>query len=121
VDSLAGIQALVPRFQRDMQSITTETFKKTYLFTHAWLKAEGSKNLGLQEACAYWNLLLAPVWSTHLESWIEFITVSFLLSDPMQLEHNRPISRDTWSILLDFITQSTHADFDDYDCMIGEG
>jgi hypothetical protein len=46
VDSISGIQALIPGFQRDMQA-TGDAFKKVYQFTFGWLKADESKNLGI--------------------------------------------------------------------------
>jgi len=54
---------------------------------------KGKKLVELDVALAMWDLLLPPSRWQHIEAWKEF----------MRTHHKRPVSRDTWNQLLEFV------------------
>ncbi|KAG0741480.1 hypothetical protein G6F57_002288 [Rhizopus arrhizus] len=71
-----------------------EGFRKVYNYAFLFGRQTGQKSLGLEAAIELWRLLLGDR-SNLLEEWIKFL----------QKCHNKAISRDTWNLFLDFVSQ----------------
>ncbi|XP_031638142.1 DCN1-like protein [Contarinia nasturtii] len=69
-------------------------FKEFYNFTFNYAKDDAQKGIDLETAIAYWNILLRGQFK-FLDQWCEFLTKNY----------NRPIQKDVWYLLLDFITE----------------
>ncbi|CAD6887679.1 unnamed protein product [Tilletia controversa] len=96
-------------------------YRRVYEFTYTFARPEGQKSLPLDSAVAFWDLIIpcAPVFEGNhdmsgtpgefsqrqLDLWKEY------LSETMK---GRAISKDTWSLFLDFITQ-INEDFSNHD------
>ncbi|KAE8228714.1 hypothetical protein CF326_g6343 [Tilletia indica] len=96
-------------------------YRRVYDFTYTFARPEGQKSLPLDSAIAFWELIIpcAPVFEGNedtsgsrgrftqrqLDLWKEY------LSETMK---GRAISKDTWSLFLDFITQ-INEDFTNHD------
>ena len=81
-----------------------KVYKDFYNFCFMFAKERDTKVLGQEMAIGMWNLLLADKF-TNLPLWINFLE---------SREKKWPISKDTWTLLLDFFRQ-TKDDFSDYD------
>ncbi|CAO1634791.1 unnamed protein product [Sympodiomycopsis kandeliae] len=78
-------------------------YKKVYEYTYNFARPEGQKSLPLDTALAFWDLLLpnSPTYQGNggtftpeqLQLWKEYLT---------ETTNNRAISKDTWSLFLDF-------------------
>ncbi|ORE07542.1 DUF298-domain-containing protein, partial [Rhizopus microsporus var. microsporus] len=73
---------------------TDEGFRKVYHYAFLFGRQTGQKSLALEAAIELWRLLLSDRYSL-LEQWILFL----------QQKYNKAISRDTWNLFLDFISQ----------------
>ncbi|KAK0564721.1 Scaffold-type E3 ligase [Tilletia horrida] len=92
-------------------------YRRVYDFTYTFARPEGQKSLPLDSALAFWDLIIpcAPAFEgnggdgtfTHrqLNLWKQY------LSETMK---GRAISKDTWSLFLDFITQ-INSEFSNHD------
>jgi len=78
-------------------------FKDLYLFTFNFAKNPSQKSLDLEDAIAYWKMILSGRFK-YLNYWIEFL----------QENHKRAISKDTWNLLLEF-SIVIKDDFSNYD------
>lgn len=69
-----------------------DKFREIYNFAFAWAKEKGQKSLALDTALGMWRLLFAERSWSLVEHWCQFL----------QAKHNKAISKDTWSQLLEF-------------------
>ncbi|KAF9592762.1 hypothetical protein IFM89_017332 [Coptis chinensis] len=67
-------------------------FREIYNFAFGWAKEKGQKSLALDTAIGMWQLLFAEKHWALVDHWCQFL----------QARHNKAISRDTWSQLLEF-------------------
>ena len=58
-------------------------FKDLYQFTFNFAKAPSQKSLDLEDAIAYWKMLLADRFK-YLDIWIKFLLVSLLTGRPLE-------------------------------------
>ncbi|KAF9999136.1 hypothetical protein BGZ65_005463, partial [Modicella reniformis] len=79
------------------------TFKEIYHFAFTFGLGENQRSLPLEVAIPLWMLLL-PDRFPRLEMWCDFV----------KNKYGRSISKDTWSLLLDFVGQ-VDANFSNYD------
>lgn len=78
------------------------TAKQIYLFTFNFAKIENQKNLSLETAIAFWDLLMAERFE-YLDEWKKFLNE----------HHGKAISKDTWNLFWDFATN--FSDFSSHD------
>lgn len=85
---------LINRLNSLEQEITKDNnkMKDLYNFTFDYAKNAGQKNVDLDIAIEYWKILLGKRFK-HLNLWCEYL----------QEFHKKPISKDTWMLLFDFI------------------
>ncbi|RVW36799.1 DCN1-like protein 1 [Vitis vinifera] len=98
---ISGLQALgidsLEKFRERIQFMRTELkdeqkFREIYNFAFGWAKEKGQKSLALDTAIGMWQLLFAEKQWALVDHWCQFL----------QARHNKAISRDTWSQLLEF-------------------
>ena len=90
VDSIERLREKIPLMRAELKD--DQKFREIYNFAFAWAKEKGQKSLALDTAIGMWQLMFAEkVWPL-VEHWCDFL----------QARHNKAISRDTWSQLLEF-------------------
>lgn len=84
---------VIPNFKRYIDNF--EYFRSVYRFTYKFALAseKSRRNLDLETATAYWQLLLAPRYHETIAKWIKF-------TENGALAHG--VSADTWNMLLEF-------------------
>ncbi|CAI6001231.1 unnamed protein product [Closterium sp. NIES-65] len=102
VTSLEALKALLPSFRRELQD--ENVFRQIYNFAFAWAKEKGQKWLALDTAIGMWQLLLGYRSWPHVDHWCDFVRV----------QHNKAISKDTWSQLFEF-SRLTQGQLEQYD------
>ncbi|KAI4388021.1 hypothetical protein MLD38_000398 [Melastoma candidum] len=110
---ISGLQALgidtLERFRERIQYMRSELndeqkFRDIYNFAFGWAKEKGQKSLALDTAIGMWQLLFAEKQWALVDDWCQFL----------QARHNKAISRDTWSQLLEF-ARSVDPELSNYD------
>ncbi|KAJ8073023.1 Scaffold-type E3 ligase [Marasmius tenuissimus] len=118
-DSIVAMKAVLPKLKDKLANDRTY-FRKVYLHTFEFARAEGQRSLPIESAQAFWSLLLPHGLSgtalAHVQKdgdgdvsmtggeegwkpeytdwWLEFVTEKKL----------KGVSKDTWSMFLDFMT-----------------
>ncbi|XP_017604751.1 uncharacterized protein LOC108451587 [Gossypium arboreum] len=104
MEFLRGLQELsvdtVEKFRDKISYIRSELndekkFHDIYNFAFSWAKEKGQKSMALDTAIGMWRLLFAEKKCPLLDHWCQFL----------QTRHNKAISRDTWSQLLEFFNK----------------
>jgi DCN1-like protein 1/2 len=126
VESFEGMKATIPRLRKKLGSDPVY-FRRVYIYTFEFARAEGQRSLGLELALAFWGLLLPHGlkggalrsqdpggddlmkvdggWTEeHTQLWYEFLSE----------KHIKGISKDTWAMFLAFL-RSIDAKFETYD------
>ncbi|XP_073061579.1 uncharacterized protein [Primulina eburnea] len=90
IDSLEKFRERLPFMHSELKD--EQKFREIYNFAFGWSKEKGQKSLALDTAIGMWQLLFAERKWPLVEHWCQFL----------QARHNKAISRDTWSQLLEF-------------------
>ncbi|SAM77774.1 related to DCN1-scaffold-type E3 ligase [Ustilago bromivora] len=92
-------------------------YEKVYEYTYGFARKEGQKSLALENALAFWDLILpaSPTFQRegglgtftqqHLDQWKKFLS---------EQTGGRAVSKDTWVQFLDF-TKEINQDFSNHD------
>ncbi|GAB2276350.1 hypothetical protein Dimus_011080 [Dionaea muscipula] len=91
IDSLDKFRERIPYMRSELKD--EQKFREIYNFAFAWAKEKGQKSLALDTAIGMWQLLFDERKWPLIEHWCQFL----------QVRHNKAISRDTWSQLLEFV------------------
>ncbi|KAJ9562684.1 hypothetical protein OSB04_007844 [Centaurea solstitialis] len=105
IDSLEKFRERIPFMRSELKDdrlyhyhsiffylVASEKFKEIYNFAFGWAKEKGQKSLALDTAIGMWQLLFEEKQWPLVDHWCQFL----------QARHNKAISRDTWSQLLEF-------------------
>ncbi|GAA0167356.1 ubiquitin-protein ligase [Lithospermum erythrorhizon] len=90
IDSLEKFRERLPFLRSELRD--EQKFREIYNFAFGWAKEKGQKSLALDTAIGMWQLLFAEKQWPLVDHWCQFL----------QARHNKAISRDTWSQLLEF-------------------
>ncbi|BBH01434.1 hypothetical protein Prudu_011702 [Prunus dulcis] len=90
IDSLEKFREKIPFMRSELKD--EQKFREIYNFAFGWAKEKGQKSLALDTAIGMWQLLFAEKQWPFVDHWCQFL----------QARHNKAISRDTWSQLLEF-------------------
>ncbi|XP_038682296.1 DCN1-like protein 2 [Tripterygium wilfordii] len=90
IDSLDKFRERIPFMRSELKD--EQKFREIYNFAFGWAKEKGQKSLALDTAIGMWQLLFAEKQWPLVDHWCQFL----------QEKHNKAISRDTWSQLLEF-------------------
>ncbi|XP_014501415.1 DCN1-like protein 1 [Vigna radiata var. radiata] len=102
IDSLEKFQEKIPYMRSELKD--EQKFREIYNFAFGWAKEKGQKSLALDTAIGMWQLLFAEKQWPLVDHWCQFL----------QARHNKAISRDTWSQLLEF-AKTVGSNLSDYD------
>lgn len=75
-DSLEKLRNKIVQIDNDLKNDANK-FKDLYQFTFNFAKLPSQKSLDLEDAIAYWKMILADRFK-HLDIWIQFLTVRLL-------------------------------------------
>ncbi|XP_050212963.1 uncharacterized protein LOC126664561 [Mercurialis annua] len=102
IDSLEKFRERIPLMRSELKD--EQKFREIYNFAFGWAKEKGQKSLALDTAIGMWQLLFAEKQWPLVDHWCQFL----------QARHNKAISRDTWSQLLEFtkIVDPTLSNYD---------
>jgi len=90
VDSIEKFRERIPYLRSELKD--EQKFREIYNFAFTWAKEKGQKSLALDTAIGMWQLLFAEKQWPLVDQWCQFL----------QVRHNKAISKDTWSQLLEF-------------------
>jgi len=91
VDTVNGLAARLTNLESEITNDSNK-MKDLYNFTFNYAKNTGQRSVDLETAIEYWKILLGKRFK-HLNLWFDYL----------QECHKRPISKDTWYLLFDFV------------------
>lgn len=91
VDSVATLSSRLASLEQEITKDQNK-MKELYNFSFEYAKNAGQKSVDLEIAIEYWKILLGKKFK-HLNLWFEYL----------ETFHKKPISRDTWMLLYDFV------------------
>lgn len=102
-DTIDKLRNRLPELRAELDDDVT--FRKVYEFAYGFARKRGTKIVEQPMALAMWGLLYQGnrTWEL-MDDWVAFL----------EEHHNRPILKDTWQMLLDFVW-TTKPDFSNYD------
>lgn len=112
-DTIEKIREKIKQLNREIET-DNEKFKQLYIYTFNFARSStASRNLDTQAAIAYWNMLFSantitkqsPQKYKFFDLWLQFLN---------EKSNQRTITKDTWDLLLDFLT-TIKSDFSNYD------
>jgi DCN1-like protein 1/2 len=101
-DSLEKLRAKLPALRAELDD--PRAYREIYNFAYAFSREKGQKCVQLDMAVAMWQVLVPPARWAYIGAWCDFL----------RAHHGRPVSKDTWSQLLDFMV-NIKDDFSNYD------
>ncbi|KAJ7982073.1 Defective in cullin neddylation protein [Quillaja saponaria] len=102
IDSLEKFRDRMSYMRSELKD--DQKFREIYNFAFGWAKEKGQKSLALDTAIGMWQLLFAENQWPLVDHWCQFL----------QARHNKAISRDTWSQLLEF-ARNVNPNLSNYD------
>ncbi|XP_024537706.1 DCN1-like protein 2 [Selaginella moellendorffii] len=90
VDSIPKLRSVLPALRAELKD--EHKFRELYAFAFCWAREKGQKSLALDTAVRMWELLYEDRGWPLINIWCQFL----------QAKHNKAISKDTWSQLLEF-------------------
>ena len=103
IDTLEGLQKQLEPMRAKLED--PAAFKEIYAYAFTYYKEEVQKSITQETAIMVWDLLLKGR-TDHYDNWLTFLNA----------EHNKPISKDTWVLFLEF-TKQIEPDMSNYDPM----
>lgn len=104
VSNLEEMQSQMQRFEKLLEE-DDSFLQSLYNFTFKYILEEGQRNLSLETAIEYWNLLLSKFDQSHIDLWCKFIAEV----------HDSHISRDQWTMTYEFFKWWSCHDLKEYD------
>lgn len=89
-DSIEKLKQLLPGLRSELRD--EGKFRDIYEFAFNWAKEKGQKSLALDTAVGMWTLLFRQRNWPLVDAWCQFLLTN----------HNKAISKDTWTQLLEF-------------------
>jgi DCN1-like protein 1/2 len=89
-DSIQKLQCKLPDLRHQLRR--ESDFREIYDFAYLFSREKGQKCVQLETAIGMWKLLFAERQWKLVDVWCDFLVK----------HHNRAISKDTWTQLLDF-------------------
>ncbi|GMK57765.1 hypothetical protein CspeluHIS016_0405990 [Cutaneotrichosporon spelunceum] len=130
IDSVAKMKAALPHLRKKLNT-DAAYFKKVYMHTFDLSKAEGARVLALDTALSMWELFIPPAMEAK-PSALSHVSAGESPSAPatknpsllgdsgfnlwldFQKSRNKAVSKDTWSLFIDFV-RTIDAEFKEYD------
>ncbi|TXG71360.1 hypothetical protein EZV62_006295 [Acer yangbiense] len=103
IDSLDKFRERISFMRSELKD--EQKFREIYNFAFGWAKEKGQKSLALDTAIGMWQLLFAEKQWPLVDHWCQFLQNALTAKDSRchrMARHNKAISRDTWSQLLEF-------------------
>ncbi|RSH79120.1 Scaffold-type E3 ligase [Apiotrichum porosum] len=130
INSIAKMKAALPTLRTKLNS-NAEYFKKVYMHTFDLCKAPGARVLALETAIDMWSLYIPPALHARpsalsrvptgssptgksTDTPAEFGDADLDLWLDFMREKNRAVSKDTWSLFIDFV-RTIDAAYTEYD------
>ncbi|WWC87297.1 uncharacterized protein L201_002185 [Kwoniella dendrophila CBS 6074] len=123
IDSLTSLKNYLPALRKKLNTDPTY-FKKVYMHTFTLAKGQdfGARTLQLDTALDLWTLFIPPALTsspsalqrTSDQTPPQFAEEEFDLWIEFMRKKGKAVSKDTWSLLIDFI-RSIDKDFKEYD------
>ncbi|BEJ17612.1 hypothetical protein CspHIS471_0610130 [Cutaneotrichosporon sp. HIS471] len=130
IDSVAKMKAALPHLRKKLNT-DAAYFKKVYMHTFDLSKAEGARVLALDTALSMWELFIPPAMAAKPSALSHVGTgespsgsatknpnllgdSGFQLWLDFQKSRNKAVSKDTWSLFIDFV-RTIDAEFKEYD------